>query len=130
MIILTTNHKVGDSVYVADDCVRRGVVQQLNFDQQNDSSNQFNLSYDILYDGFTFNTNVISSVDFNITGPGSPNSGGVGSPVKSGSPLGSPGAGGVGSPLQFTVAVAEVTNGGEIYTDKDTALAAFGDNLA
>ncbi len=128
MIILTTNHKVGDAVYVVEDCVRRGIVQQLNFAQQNDSDENFTLSYDILYDGFTFNANVISSVDFNISGPGSPVA--VGSPVRSGSPLGSPGSGGVGSPLQFTIAVEEVTNGGEIYTDKDAALTAFGEILA
>ena len=129
MIILTTNHKVGDIVYVVEDCVRRGVVQRLDFAQQNDSANQFTLSYDILYDGFTFNTTVNSEVDFAISGPGSPRA--VGSPVQSGgSPLGSPGAGGVGSPLQFTVATEEINNGGGIYTDKDTALAAFGDNLA
>ena len=121
MIILTTNHKVGDSVYVVDDCVRRGVVRQLNFAQQNDSDEIFTLSYDILYDGFTFNTNVISSVDFNISGSGSPAA--VGSPVNSGSPLGSPS-------LQLTVAVAEVSNGGDIFTDKDTALTAFGEKLA
>lgn len=122
MIILLTNHKVGDSVYVVEDCVRRGVIQQLNFTQQNDASEQFTLSYDILYDGFTFNTTVNSVVVFNVTGVGSPLT--VGSPLQSsGSPLGSP-----ATPSQFTV--SEINNGGGIYTNKDPALAAFGDKLA
>lgn len=128
MIILTTNHKVGDIVYVIGSCVRRGIVQTVNFAQQNDSDNLFTLSYDVLYDGYTYNTTVDSTVDFNISGTGSPRA--VGSPPQSGSPLGSPGSGGVGSPLQFTVAVEESTNGGDIYTSKAAALAAFGDVLA
>ena len=128
MIILTTNHKVGDDVYVVDDCVRRGIIQTVNFAQQNDSENQFTLSYDILYDGFSFNTTVNSAVDYNISGAGSPLA--VGSPAKNGSPLGSPGPGGVGSPRAFTVTVEEVANGGGIYVDKNAALAAFGDTLA
>ena len=128
MIILTTNHKVGDEVYVVASCVRRGIVQTVNFTQQNDSTNQFTLSYDILYDGYSFNTTVSSSVDYNISGLGSPRA--VGSPAQSGSPLGSPGSGGVGSPRIFTVAVEEVTDGGDIYSDKDAALLAFGETLA
>jgi hypothetical protein len=128
MIFLTTNHKVGDVVYVVGSCVRRGIVQKATFCQQNDSDNQFALSYDILYDGFTYNTEVESEVDFNISGTGSPRA--VGSPVSSGSPLGSPAPGGVGSPLAFTIAAEEITNGGDIYSDKNAALTAFGDTLA
>ena len=128
MIYLTTNHKVGDVVYVIGSCVRRGIVQSVTFSQQNDSDDQFNLSYQILYDGYSFNTTVASEVDWNISGAGSPRA--VGSPVKSGSPLGSPAPGGVGSPLEFTIAVEEITNGGDIYTDKNAALTAFGDTLA
>ena len=128
MIILTTNHKVGDIVYVIGSCVRRGIVQAVNFQQQNDSSDQFSLSYDILYDGYSYNVTVDSEVNYNLSGSGSPLA--VGSPAKSGSPIGSPLPGGVGSPHQFTVTVAEVANGGDIYTNKDTALTAFGDTLA
>jgi len=117
MINLTTNHKVGDEVYVEDDCVRRGTVRQVNFAQ---SGTAFVLSYDILHDGFTFNTNVISTVLH-----------AVGSPTVFGSPAVSSGSPFVGSPLlTLEVVVIETTNGGEIYTDKDTALAAFGDKLA
>ena len=117
MIILTTNHKVGDEVYVVDDCVRRGVVQQVNFTQ---SGTAFVLSYDVLYDGFTFNTNVVSTVLYD-----------VGSPTVFGSPAVSSGSPFVGSPLLASkIEVIETTNGGEIYVDKDTALAAFGDTLA
>lgn len=122
MIILTTNHKVGDEVYVVDDCVRRGIVKQVNFAQ---SDTAFVLSYDVLYDGFTFNTNVVSTVLFDVGSPifGSPI---FGSPflVSSGSPF-------VGSPLlTVEVTVIETRNGGEIYTNKNTALTAFGDKLA
>ena len=128
MIYLTTNHKVGDVVYVVGSCVRRGTVQKVTFCQQNDSDNQFALSYQILYDGYSFNTEVESEVDWIVSGAGSPRA--VGSPVgTSGSPLGSPAPGGVGSPLEFTIAVEEITNGGEIYTDKNAALTAFGDTL-
>ena len=119
MIVLTTNHKVGDEVYVVDDCVRRGIVRQVNFAQ---SGTAFVLSYDVLYDGFTFNTNVVSTVLYNVEPVGSPV---FGSPlISSGSPF-------VGSPLLTVgVVVIETKNGGEIYTDKDTALTAFGDKLA
>lgn len=127
MIYLTTNHKVGDVVYVVGSCVRRGTVQKVTFCQQNDTDNQFALSYSILYDGYSYNTEVESEVDYNVSGTGSPRF--VGSPVNSGSPLGSPAPGGVGSPLAFNIAVEEITNGGDIYTDKNTALTAFGDTL-
>lgn len=127
MIILTTNHKVGDDVYVVDNCVRRGIVQTVNFAQLDDSDNRFTLSYDILYDGFSFNTTVDSSVDYGVSA-GSPRV--VGSPPRHGSPLGSPSSGGVGSPRQFVVAVEEVDNGGGIYINKNAALTAFGDTLA
>lgn len=123
MLQLTTNHKVGDSVYVVTDCVRRGIVQQVNFAQNNVSTDRFDLSYDILYDGFAFNTNVVSAVDFAVGVLGSP----AGS---SGSPLGSPGAGGLGSPDNFNLIVDEEINGGGIYVSKSAALTAFGDGLA
>jgi hypothetical protein len=117
MLVLTTNHKIGDVVYVVDDCVRRGIVQQVNFTQSNSA---FVLSYDILYDGFTFNTNVVSEVVF-----------GVGSPTPFGSPETSSGSPFSGSPqLPLGVAVQEVENGGDIFTNKATALSAFGDTLA
>lgn len=129
MLLLTTNHKVGDDVYVLTDCVRRGIVQQINFAQNNDVNDRFDLSYDILYDGFAFNTNVVSAVDFGIAGAGSPLK--LGSPAPSaGSPLGSPRSGGVGSPDGFNLIVDEKTNGGGIYNNKDTAVTAFGDTLA
>ncbi len=123
MLQLTTNHKVGDDVYVVTDCVRRGIVQQLNFAQNNVKTDRFDLSYDILYDGFSFNTNVVSAVDFGIGVLGSP----AGS---SGSPLGSPRPGGVGSPDGFNLIVDEEINGGGIFRDKDAAVTAFGDTLA
>jgi hypothetical protein len=101
-------------------------VHRASFDTDEE---QFALSYEVLYDGFSFNTTVDSEVDYNISGSGSPRA--VGSPVVSGSPLGSPTPADVaGSPFGFTVAVAEVTNGGEIYKSKAAALSAFGDLLA
>ena len=116
MLVLTTNHKIGDIVYVVDGCVRRGVVKQVNFTQ---SGSEFILSYDILYDGFTFNSNVISDLIHDV---GSPT---FGSPAtSSGSPF-------IGSPqLLASVAVQEVENGGDIFTSKSAALTAFGETLA
>lgn len=121
MILLTTNHKVDDVVYVVDNCVRRGTVKQVNFTQQ-DTSLPFVLTYDILYDGFSFNTNIESEVNYNATG--SPALA-VGSPV-----VGSPLTNTFGSPLPLSVTVVEKTDGGGIYTVKATALTAFGDTLA
>ena len=135
MLQLTTNHKVGDDVYVLTDCVRRGIVQQINFAQNNDVDDRFDLSYDILYDGFAFNTNIVSAVDYRVSGTelGSPLVGSplkIGSPVgDTGSPLGSPRSGGVGSPDGFNLLVDEEINGGGIYKDKDEAVTAFGDTL-
>ena len=130
MLQLTTKHKVGDDVYVLTDDVHRGIVQQINFAQNNDVDDRFDLSYDILYDGFAFNSNVVSAVDFAIAGAGSPLAP-LGSPVGNvGSPLGSPRSGGVGSPDGFNLIVDEKTNGGGIYNNKDTAVTAFGDTLA
>ena len=130
MLQLTTNHKVGDTVYVLTDCVRRGVVQQINFAQNNDVNDRFDLSYDILYDGFAFNTNVVSAVDYAIAGVGSPLKLGSPTPGSPGEPLGSPRAGGVGSPDGFNLIVDEEINGGGIYKNKDEAVTAFGDTLA
>lgn len=123
MLILTTNHKVNDIVYVVDDCVRRGVVRQVNFAQQNDEDVPFTLSYDIAYDGFSFNTTVTSAVDFAVPG--------AGSPLQIGSPqVGSPLANINGSPLPDSIVIEEETNGGGIYKVKGAALNAFGDTLA
>ena len=133
-ILLTTNHKVDDVVYVASDCVRRGIVKQVDFTQQDVSETPFILLYGILYDGFSFNTNVPSSVNFNETGlmptVGSP-AVVIGSPARIGSPeVGSPTTNAFGSPLPLSLTVIEKTNGGGIYTNKTAALAAFGDTLA
>jgi len=122
-ILFTANHKVDDIVYVADDCVRRGVVQQVDFTQQDVVATPFVLSYEILYDGFSFNTTVVSDVNFNATGVGSPQL--VGSPE-----VGSPTANAFGSPLPSSLTVIESTNGGGIYTVKGDALDAFGERLA
>jgi len=126
MIVLSTNHKVGDVVYVSSDCVRRGIIKQINFVSQSVLGTPYTLSYDILYDGFSFNTTVASAIDFNIAGTGSPRA--VGSPtVSPGSPVGSPHP--FGSP-QLSLALEEEINGGDIYTTKTAALNAFGDTLA
>ena len=116
MLLLTTNHKVGDIVYVVDNCVRRGIIKQVNFTE---STTAFALTYDILYDGFSFNTNIDSSVVYDV---GSPT---FGSPaLSSGSPF-------AGSPqLSASIAVQEVANGGDIYLTKTEALTAFGETLA
>ena len=121
-ILFTANHKVDDVVYVADDCVRRGIVQQDDFTQQDVVATSFVLSYEILYDGFSFNTTVVSGVNFNATG--SPQLV-VGSPE-----VGSPTANAFGSPLPSSLTVTEKTNGGGIYTVKGDALDAFGETLA
>lgn len=120
-ILLVTNHKVDDEVYVVDDCVRHGVVKQVNFTQQDVAATPFVLSYDILYDGFTFNTSVTSGVNYNATG--SPQL--IGSPV-----VGSPTQNVFGSPLPTSITVEEKTNGGGIYIVKNDALTAFGETLA
>ena len=131
MLFITTNHKVGDIVYVVSDCVRRGVIQKVSFTEENDG---FALSYQVLYDGYTYNYTVNSTVSYQLTTAGSPYV--VGSPVGSpqtnptGSPFGSPGAGAAGSPHAFGITVVENANGGSIYTSKSDALAAFGDTLA
>ena len=128
-ILLVTNHKVDDEVYVVDDCVRHGVVKQVNFTQQDVAATPFVLSYDILYDGFTFNTSVTSGVNYNVTAFG-------GSPLPVGSPpigspvVGSPTQNVFGSPLPTSITVEEKTNGGGIYIVKDDALTAFGETLA
>ena len=120
MLTLTTNHKVSDVVYVVTNCVRRGVIKAVNFVEQDDSDEPFTLSYEILYDGYSFNTTINSEVTYNTTGAGSP---AVGSPPSSGSPL-------IGSPAIFGVSIIETTTGGGIYTSKAVALTAFGDTLA
>jgi len=132
-ILLTTNHKVDDVVYVVDGCVRRGIVKQVNFTQQ-DTTTPFVLTYDVLYDGFAFNTNIESDVNYNATGltwpVGSPTVL-VGSPIRVGSPsVGSPITNTFGSPLPDSITVIEKSNGGGIYVLKADALAAFGDTLA
>ncbi len=104
MIVLTTNHKVDDIVYVVADCVRRGTVKQVNFAQTSSATTPFTLSYEILYDGFSINTTVASVIN----------------------PVGSP----VGSPLHATTTLGEDANAGGIFTDKAAALTAFGVTLA
>ena len=121
-ILLTTNHKVDDVVYVVADCVRRGTVKQVNFTQQDVAATPFVLTYDVLYDGYSFNTNVESEVNYNATGSPALL---IGSPI-----VGSPATNAFGSPLPLSLSVEEKTDGGGIYTVKATALAAFGDNLA
>lgn len=105
MIVLTTNHKVNDIVYVISDCVRRGVVKQVDFSQTTSATTPFTLAYEVLFDGFSINTTVASVIN----------------PV--GSPL-------TGSPLPATITLGEDANAGGIFTDKDTALTAFGVILA
>lgn len=122
-ILFTANHKVDDVVYVVDNCVRRGIVQQVDFTHQDSVTIPFLLSYEVLYDGFSFNTTIISGVNFNVTGSS------VGSPD-----VGSPTASAFGSPLPSSLTVTEKLNGGGIYdgndAGKDAALAAFGETLA
>ncbi|KKL75754.1 hypothetical protein LCGC14_2051690, partial [marine sediment metagenome] len=89
MIVLTTNHKVNDIVYVVADCVRRGIVKQVDFSQISSATTPFTLAYEILYDGFSINTIVASVIN----------------------PVGSPFA---GSPLPGTITLGEDANAGGI----------------
>jgi len=114
MIVLTTNHKVNDVVYVVADCVRRGVVKQVDFSQTSSTTTPFTLAYEILYDGFSINTTIASVIN-----P-------VGSPLVAGSPTGI----GAGSPNTQVITLGEDANAGGIFTDKDAALTAFGVTLA
>ena len=123
MISLTTNHKVGDTVYVLSDCVRRGEVMKVTFNQLTELT--FDLSYEVLYDGYAFNTVVESEVE--ISGSplyGSPLPLVVGSPEVTGSPE-TPNM----VPLDI-LTVVEVAAGGGIYSLKADAVAAFADALA
>ncbi len=138
-IALTTNHKVNDRVYVLSavnsvDCVRRGIVQQVDF-RQPVAATTSTLSYEILFDGFVVNTTVTSVVS-NVGSPftfGSPK---FGSPLQGSPDLIPPGFGspinvtGDGSPNTQIITLAEDTNGGGIYTSKQTALDALGVLLA
>ena len=133
-IALTTKHKVNDRVYVISevnniDCVRRGIVQQVDF-QQPLAGTPSTLSYEILFDGFVVNTTVTSTLSsvgspFNLGSPV------FGSPLVNipgfGSPINVPGA---GSPNTQVITIAEDANGGGIYISKQTALDAFGVLLA
>ena len=137
-IALTTNHKVNDRVYVISevnnvDCVRRGIVQQVDF-RQPVAGTPSTLSYEILFDGFVINTTVTSTLfsagsPFNLGSPvfGSP----MGSPFDNvpgfGSPINEPGT---GSPNTQIITVIEDVNGGGIYVSKTAALNAFGALLA
>ena len=127
-ITLTTNHKVNDRVYVISevnniDCVRRGIVQQVDF-RQPLAGTPSTLSYEILFDGFVVNTTVVSTV----SNVGSPF---LGSPVTEAPGFGSPvNPAGTGSPNTQVITVAEDANGGGIYNNKQTALDAFGVLLA